>query len=79
MNRQSAVFSRMSKKSKKTPAIKLPPPSVAGWRCDLCGEIVTTKERPLTPPERCPRCHSDHLTSMEVWAARRPNLGLWTR
>src|SRR5262245_34946019 len=66
----------MSKKSKQTPVIKLPPPPVAGWRCDLCGEIVTTKERPLVPPERGSRCHSDHLTSMEVWAACRPNLGL---
>ena len=55
-----------------------PPPPIAGWRCDLCGEIVTTKERPLAPPERCPRRHSDHITSVEVWAAR-PLLGLWTR
>ena len=51
-----------------------PPPPVAGWRCNLCGEIVTTKERPLVPPERCTRCDSDHFTSMEVWAARRPSV-----
>src|SRR5215475_12199677 len=44
----------MSKKSKKTPAIKLPPPPVAGWQCDLCGEVVTTKERPLTPLKDAP-------------------------
>jgi hypothetical protein len=50
-----------------------------GWRCDLCGEIVTTRERPLVPPEKCSRCSSSNMTSMEVWAARRPPLGLWTR
>jgi rubrerythrin len=49
-----------------------------GWRCDLCGEIVTGQERPLTPPEKCPRCSSSHITSVEAWAAR-PRLGLWTR
>jgi rubrerythrin len=50
-----------------------------GWRCDLCGEIVTAQERPLVPPEKCSRCSSSNMTSMEVWAARRPPLGLWTR
>jgi rubrerythrin len=50
-----------------------------GWRCDLCGEIVTAQERPLAPPEKCPRCSSSNMTSMEVWAARRSPLGLWTR
>jgi hypothetical protein len=33
----------------------------------------------LAPPEKCPRCSSSNMTSMEVWAARRPPLGLWTR
>jgi rubrerythrin len=54
-------------------------PVLDGWRCDLCGEIVTAQERPLVPPENCPRCSSSNMTSMEVWAARRPPLGLWTR
>ena len=49
-----------------------------GWRCDLCGEIVTAQERPLLPPEICPRCSSVYITSIEPWAAR-PVLGLWTR
>jgi len=49
-----------------------------GWRCDLCGEIVTAQERPLLPPEKCPRCSSVYITSIEAWAAR-PLLGLWTR
>jgi rubrerythrin len=50
-----------------------------GWRCDLCGEIVTAQERPVAPPEKCSRCSSSNMTSMEIWAARRPPLGLWTR
>jgi len=54
-------------------------PVLDGWRCDLCGEIVTTQERPLVPPGQCSRCSSSSLTSMEVWTARRPSLGLWTR
>jgi hypothetical protein len=54
-------------------------PVLDGWRCDLCGEIVTTQERPLVPPGQCSRCSSSSLTSMEVWSARRPPLGLWTR
>jgi hypothetical protein len=49
-----------------------------GWGCDLCGEIVTAQERPLVPPEVCPRCSSVYITSIEAWAAR-PLLGLWTR
>jgi hypothetical protein len=80
-NEPTAVSARCSRMPKKSPPTKVPePPPVAGWRCDLCGEIVvTTKERPLAPPERCPRCHSDRITPMEVWAARGPNVGLWTR
>jgi hypothetical protein len=49
-----------------------------GWRCDLCGEIVTGQERPIAPPEKCARCSSSHITSVEGWAAH-PRLGLWTR
>jgi rubrerythrin len=52
---------------------------IAGWRCDLCAEVVVTHDRPLVPPERCPRCNSSNMTSMEEWGARRPPLGLWTR
>src|SRR5262252_7223789 len=49
-----------------------------GWRCDLCGEIVTAQERPILLPEKCPRCSSVYITSIEAWAAR-ALLGLWTR
>jgi len=42
-----------------------------GWRCDLCGEIVTAQKLPLA-------CGLGHMTAMEEWAAR-PRLGLWTR
>jgi len=49
-----------------------------GWRCDFCGEIVTAQERPLAAPEKCARCSSSHITSVEAWATR-PRLGLWTR
>jgi len=41
-----------------------------GWRCDLCGDIVTAQERPLLPPEICPRCSSVYITCIEAWAAR---------
>jgi hypothetical protein len=58
---------------------KRPRAVLDGWRCDLCGEIVTAQERSLVPPEKCSRCSSSNMTSMEVWAARRPPLGLWTR
>ena len=58
---------------------KKPRAVLDGWRCDLCGEIVTAQERPLVPPEKCSRCSSSNMTSMEVWTARRPPLGLWTR
>jgi hypothetical protein len=52
---------------------------VDGWRCDLCGEIATAQERPVVPPQKCSRCGSSNMTSMEEWTARRPPLGLWTR
>ena len=52
---------------------------IAGWRCDLCAEVVVTHDRPLVPPERCFRCNSSNMTSMEEGGARRPPLGLWTR
>src|SRR5262249_46865985 len=55
-----------------------PTAPLAGWRCDLCDEIVTAQERPLFPPEICPRCSSVYITSIVAWAAR-PLLGLWTR
>jgi rubrerythrin len=59
-----------------SPPVQLQSP-IPGWRCDLCGEIVTDKERPLTPPECCPRCSSVRLTPMAAWASRLP-VGLRT-
>src|SRR5215470_19060580 len=62
-NEPTASPPRCSRMPKKSPPTKVPaPPPVTGWRCDLCGEILTTKERPP-----CTRCHSDRITSMEVW------------
>jgi rubrerythrin len=59
------------------PPVQSPSP-IRGWRCDLCGEIVTDKERrPLTPPECCPRCSFVRLTPTAAWASRLP-VGLWT-
>jgi hypothetical protein len=41
-----------------------------GWRCDLCGETVTTEERPLVPPGQCSRCSSSRVAYATTWSVR---------
>jgi hypothetical protein len=53
--------SRISWQSLHQRASHVEAPPLKGWRCDLCGEIMTTQP----PPPRCTRCSDPHLTAQQ--------------